>query len=218
MKLLTHLTTTAFIFTATNSFAHSLNDWTLETEGPSFEVYSKESQDKRYEILARADVQTSLGAFLALMQDAERAPDWVANCKKIMVQTSSSGLDAIVHSYYDAPWPVKDRDMVTKTHIHLDDDQQGYTVSVSDLGQDIPKSVGYIRIQNVEGAWDVRQLEGGFVRVTYQGSGNPAGNLPQWVTNDLLVQSTSETFEQMTQLLREDQYRNASTLALLHHP
>lgn len=64
----------------------------------------------------------------------------------------------------------------------------------------------------------MRQLEGGFVRVTYQGSGNPAGNLPQWITNDLLVQSTSETFEQMTQLLREDQYRNASTIALLQHP
>lgn len=67
MKLLTHLTTTAFIFTATSSLTHSLNDWTLKTEGPSFKVYSKESQDKRYEILARADVQTSLGALLALM-------------------------------------------------------------------------------------------------------------------------------------------------------
>lgn len=217
MTLIQHLITTGLIFTVTNAVATSLDDWTLETEGQSFEVYSKASQNNHYEILARAEVQTSLGAFLALMRDTERAPDWIANCEKVKVQTSSSGLDATVHSYYNVPWPVKDRDMVTKTHLQFDDDQQGYTVSISDLGQDVPDSDGYVRIQNVEGVWDVRQLEGGFVRVTYQGSGNPAGNLPEWMTNDLLVDSTSETFEQMTQLLIEDKYRNSSTLTQLQH-
>jgi hypothetical protein len=181
--------------------------WTLQKQQGSLSVFARPTSKGDYEVLAKTQTTNSLASVLFLLDDVERAPKWIAHCKKVVL-INKDGNKRWVHSLFDAPWPLKDRDMVTYSLISRNPETNAIKIEVHNRGELLPDENNFVRMQNVYGQWLISAIEPGLTEVRYQGAGNPAGNIPQWLANKLLIDSTFTTFQNMQRLLSQPQYQD----------
>ncbi|KUI99187.1 hypothetical protein [Vibrio sp. MEBiC08052] len=184
----------------------STEQWSLYKTHGSVKVYSHKTTTNHIEVKAVAIVKAIPGALVALLHDAQRGPEWIANCRQVVIETKSAH-ERIIHVYYSAPWPVEDRDMVIDSVIHYDPQAQKLTISVQDVGDQYPLERNYVRMKDVSGEWQAIRLNHQQTQISYQGQGSAAGHIPLWLENKLLLSSTYETFLNMATVIEEDVYQ-----------
>ncbi|TDO95321.1 START domain-containing protein [Marinomonas balearica] len=181
-------------------------EWKLYSKSTSVAVYSRLTE-VGLEVKAIATVRSKPDALLKLLEDTDAASQWIANCKAVVVKARPSIKERLVHSYYNAPWPVRDRDMVTYSYVVSDGDGKGYRIEVTDVGQDFPQDPAYVRMEQVSGMWRIKTISDQRVQISYQGRGSAAGAIPKWLSNKLLLESTAETFENLTKMIVKMKYQ-----------
>lgn len=184
--------------------------WTLHSDKNHIKIYTQ-TLAVGIKVKAVTDIKASLGALLALLEDTNQAPTWIANCKKVVIEAAPSPYERRVHVYYNAPWPVRDRDMVTYSIVKLDQDGLGYQIEIKDEGHNFPIVDKYVRMKHVQGTWTVRNIGSGIVRVSYEGSGDASGKIPRWMSDNLLIKSTTKTFENLRDILSKSEYQVSSS-------
>ncbi|MFT4993175.1 MAG: hypothetical protein ACI965_000193 [Paraglaciecola sp.] len=182
-------------------------DWKLERQARHITVSSQLNDAGYKNILATTVVKSRPGALLRLLDDVARAPQWIANCIAVEVISAPSDNERIVHSYFAAPWPIKDRDMLTYSVTSV----QGNSLSIdiSGRGKAYPLNVGYVRMQDMFGQWRITELTKGHIQITYQGGGNPAGEVPRWLANKAVIDATFATFINLREVIVDDKYQQA---------
>ena len=187
-------------------------DWKLEKQEQQITVSSKLGDSGYKSILATTVVKSRTEALLRLLDDVERGPLWIANCIAVEVIATPSENERIVHSYFSAPWPIKDRDMVTYSLTSAQ--QTPLRISISNRGNAYTLDEAYVRMQDMFGEWKVSELANDEIRITYQGGGNPAGKLPRWLANMALIDATFETFINLTDIIIDGKYQQAQILSI----
>lgn len=187
------LALTSLIF---SRFSAATENWEVQKDDDGIKVYSRKTNSGYEEIKATTIVEALPIDMLTLLDNVAIASKWIDSAEKVELINSPSENERIVHSYFQAPWPVKNRDMVThsKTIFKQAGDVE---IIVTDYSHVIPASNQYIRMENVRGVWSLKILAHGKMRVTYEGYGEPAGGLPVWLANRLVKSSTFNTFKQL---------------------
>lgn len=191
------------------ALASEAQEWTLAKHENGVEVYSRTLANNLLQIKALTTVKGNHQAFLSLVGDVEHCNTWIANCTKIEIIEASKQNTSVVHSFFNAPWPIKDRDMVTRnTHVKQD---QRLNIFIEDVGQQYPTQPKYVRMTDVSGKWQLVEMADGSMSVSYVGSGNPSGNLPDWLARRVLLDSTFKTFSQLKSVINQAKYSSPMT-------
>jgi hypothetical protein len=180
--------------------------WVLEKQHGKLSVFARPGNEGNYEVLAKTQISSSLASVLILFDDVEHGPEWIAHCRKVEL-LNKDNKKRLVHTFFDAPWPLRDRDMLTYSEAHQDPDTLTIKITVENISKQLPEEKELVRMQNVNGQWLISSIEPGLIEIRYQGSGDPAGNIPQWLANKLLIDSTYTTFQNMQRLLSQPQYK-----------
>jgi hypothetical protein len=180
-------------------------DWKLEKQKNNVSIYSKKSDLGYKEILVKTIVEANPYSLVALLDDVAFAPQWMHNCIEVKILDEISSTERLVNSFFAAPWPVKDRDMIfySKTTFTNNTVQ----IEISDKGDSIPEHSTYVRMQDMYGLWEASPLENGRTEITYTGSGNPGGNLPTFIANKELITSMFKTFQNLNKVILLDEYQ-----------
>lgn len=157
-------------------------------------------------VKASTEISASPHALVHLMQDVEQAPEWINNNRKVTILESPAPNVNIVHSFFKSPWPVKDRDMITRSVISKHGD--GLQIEISNHGKHYPASKGYTRMEHVQGRWQVYPKADGKVLIQYEGTGDPSGRIPRWLANQVLQDSMLNTFNNLRQKIQQEKYQN----------
>jgi ribosome-associated toxin RatA of RatAB toxin-antitoxin module len=197
-------------FTMLNSAV--CQDWQLEKTKDAVQVYSRDSSNQQNntaykEILAITTVKASPSALLNLLNDIERAPQWVDSCIKVVLLSDHDDKYKLVQSTFSAPWPLNNRDMLTKSITTIQDQQ--IIIDIMDAGKTLPLQKNTVRMTDIQGQWTIKPIDESNIEIRYQGSGNPAGNIPMWLANKVLIDSTFNTFIKLSSLVTEDRYQHA---------
>ncbi|MEF1173318.1 START domain-containing protein [Vibrio sinaloensis] len=194
-KPLCSLALSALIVSA-HSLASSNLYWQFEGDSEGISVYSREHTDGLVEIKTQMFTPTSYGAFLTLLEDSENIPNWVDNVSSSRVLNQLSTTENIVYTQFSAPWPAKDRDMVT--YSRYTQDELGFTLTITDEPPaTFPLQEGYIRIESVNAQWQLQKLTSGTTLIEYTAFADPGGALPNWLINKLAKESARKTFENL---------------------
>jgi hypothetical protein len=111
-----------------------------------------------------------------------------------------SETENIVYTQFAAPWPAKDRDMVTYSKFVIDD--ASFTLRIKDAPSNtLAEQEDYIRITRVKATWTLQKLTNGTTHIEYIAFADPGGALPDWLANDLAKESARNTFEGLRQQL-----------------
>jgi hypothetical protein len=166
--------------------------WTERKADGNVEVYARE-EGNNFEILAITRVKSSPEAFLSLLRDTAKAPEWIHNARQVTLLAQPSANEDLVHTIFNAPWPVQDRDMVTLSRIIRSADGTAMRIEISDASDRHPATPETVRMRKVNGLWHLLPQQS-HTLICYQGSGDAAGNIPRWLSRSLLVSGTYNTF------------------------
>lgn len=187
------------------SFTSSANDWKLEKQQNAVSIYSKSTDSGYKEIKVTTIVESNPHALIALFNDVSFSSQWIHNCIEVETLQEVSPSQRLVNTFFEAPWPVKDRDMVTLSTITTS--KLAVQIEISDRSDAIPQHDKFVRMQNMHGLWEAVSLEEGNSEITYTGGGNPGGNLPTFIANKELISSMFNTFQNLKKVIVLEQFQ-----------
>ena len=181
-------------------------DWVLEKQKGNVSIHSQETDSGYKDILVKTTIDVKSSALIALLEDVAFYSQWMHNCLEVKIIENISPNERIINSFFNAPWPVKNRDMVVLSEIKTENDR--VSITLSDQGNSIPHHSKFVRMQNMHGVWQARKLENGQTEITYEGGGNPGGNLPIFLANNELIDSMFKTFQNLNKVILLDKYQS----------
>ena len=88
---------------------------------------------------------------------------------------------------YDTPWPVSDRDLVVDARITFDPVTGAKMIEAKSLLNVVPEKPNLIRIKKYWQKWTVIPMQHGIVHVILEGSVDPGGSVPAWLSNMVIT-------------------------------
>src|SRR5690606_5636655 len=154
-------------------------------------------------------VQSSLMALVALIEDHHHAAEWIHQCRAIDIIERPGAEEIMFYMVTGAPWPVKDRDSVVHSLLQQDPDTHTVRIDMAVRNDVFPPNEDMIRITDMQGFWQFRPLAAGWVEVTAQGHAGPGGRIPGWVINNRVADSPYDSLRNLQKKAQEPRYQQA---------
>lgn len=189
--------------------------WEEKRDKDEIKIFTSEVSGSPYRaVRGEMTIKGTVAALVALVDDLPNCPNWADLCKESRLVKTVSETEKFIYVYNDAPFPVKDRDVVV--HVFWSKNQASGKISmrssatnteVSELLEPITNSA--IRLNNAVSQWHFTPLEDGNVLVESFAHINPNGPTPAWITNLLLVGSPFKTMTNMRNIIQAGDYSDA---------
>ncbi|WP_154179442.1 START domain-containing protein [Vibrio furnissii] len=167
--------------------------WHMAKSDNGITIQTRKHRDGLVEIRAQMLVPTTYAAFMNLLENSSNLPNWIDHVASSRVLKKISDHEHIVYTRFSAPWPARDRDMVTYSQF-----QQfpgSLVLTIEDASDQYPEQEGFVRIKAVKATWTLEKLTNGMTHIDYTAFADPGGMLPNWLANKLSVSSAFNTFE-----------------------
>ncbi len=187
------------------------NQWQQERDRNGISVHTKSVEGSPYRaVKAVMRVNASLSELVALVQDSTACKDWAAHCKSSEIVAQQSPTEMLVYTLNDLPWPVANRDAVTRVVWQQDPETLTVTMSAKIVAEEsVPKKKGAVRLQQGVTSWEFAPAGEGQVQVISKAHIDPEGATPAWLTNQLLVGAPFDTMAAMRKLVESGAYAQA---------
>ncbi len=185
-------------FLGTESFAQS---WNLSKDQSGVKVYTRKKAGwDLKEFKGVIYVNTDMKRVEATLRDASRHSDWMHKTHDTRTVKRVSDNLFYVYSRIATPWPVSDRDNVTKYRFKYISEEEFYIYFENVSGLVAEKS-GLVRIKKMEGFWHVKKVGNNRVQVTQQAVAEAGGSIPAWLANSGVVDAPYGTLLALKQRL-----------------
>lgn len=179
--------------------AGETTEWKLRREESGVQVYTRNVAGSPFEEF-RAVVtisSTTLTGVLDVIMDVKKYPVNFPNCGGSEVLVQKSKYDDIHYIIIDAPWPVTDRDAIYEAATTISEDGKHAVVKLSPRGDYIKEKPNLVRVRNGSGFWELDEVGKNQIRVVYQFHADPAGAIPAWIANSVIVMNPLKTMESL---------------------
>ena len=176
--------------------------WALEKDKEGIQVFTRKVEGyaiKEYKAII--SLKTTVPQLTNLLKDHANLKSWFVKCPTSERLKKVSDNEYYVYFLNDAPWPVSDRDNVTKMTFELLDNgtQLVHLKGVSDY---IPEKSGIVRLPRMQAKWIFEPQADGMVKVTQQVLADLGGKVPGWLVNFAIVEAPFETLNNLRKEVR----------------
>lgn len=193
--------------------AQDAGDWQLEKHDKTLgiKVYTRAMPGSDLRAFrGEMTIASTLTAPVALIEDTQRAPQWMHNCGIVEIIEYKQPGEAISYVITEAPWPVSDRDTIVHSVASQDPETKTVRIDVTARNDVFPANEEFIRITHMTGFWSFTPRDNGLIDVVYQVHAEPNGGLPSWLANSVVVDTPYYTMKNMQRLLSEQTYQQAT--------
>ncbi|MFK3973449.1 START domain-containing protein [Pseudomonas sp. NPDC087358] len=169
-------------------------DWQLAKDEDGIKVYLNRVPHSQYQsfrgvALIKADVPT----LSHLQENLTIACKWLYACADMRL-LKIEGDSTFVYLTTELPWPANTRDMVLRVRTEQTDDG-GVVRHLSAVNGMQPEVPGVIRVEQLEGVWQMVPKGERETEVTYQLQAEPAGDIPSWLANRFVIDAPMVTLK-----------------------
>lgn len=152
-----------------------------------------------YAFKGQVKVSEPMFKVLTILANTTLMSNWYYRLKSVEILKTINKKETIVRSITDLPWPLDDREAITKiTKVHLSEFQARINFLQEDY--DLPKTKGLVRIKHLKGYWQLDQITENETLITHMVESNPSGQIPAWVTNQLISEIPVYSLEKLKNL------------------
>lgn len=176
-------------------------DWELKKDKNGIKIYTRRSENadiKEYKAVTL--IKTDVAAALKVITDGDNLWKWNDKTSDSKTLKTLSETEFVFWMKNDLPWPLKNRDLVTRVKITEQGDKSIKITLSPEATHTIPEDSNSIRITSFKGHW-LLAPKGNYVEVTQQLYGDPGGTLPAWIVNTLLTSAPYRTFLNLKEIL-----------------
>lgn len=172
-----------------------VDEWVYEREKKGIKVFTKKGKwgnlrDSKAVMVVSGTPQQ----IYTFLTDFSNYNTWYPRCSKSRVLAKLSEDEMIVQLYFDAPWPVKDRDCILRIKTVRDAKTGAITIYQTSEPKYSREESDVVRIQQIQAVWKLTPKNGG-TEIINEYASNPGGNIPDWMTNTQSVENPLATFE-----------------------
>lgn len=185
-------------------------DWKLakESESLGIKVFTSEVEGSNLDAFkGEMVVKEQLWRLLALLNDIKKAPKWVENCKSMELLEQKSEKEAIFYTVNHVPWPLLNRDLVSRVKTHVDEQTHAVTLNISAVAGVVDKKEKLVRIPMLKGFWRFIPVSKDEIKVIYQVHADPGGDIPAWLANAVAVNNPFNTLKNMQKMLKTNDFK-----------
>ena len=175
------------IFLLTSLFAipvFSQDNWELVKEDEQIKVYMNKKRNNKHLTHVRASSTTTRGSlkdYYALMKNVDNYKSWMHGVKSIELVERQTENEFTYYMLSDFPWPAKDRDIVIKTKVHFERDNNLVYTDSENIENIIPEKDGIRRLQKMNASWSFEQVDPETIKIMYEGKIHSSIVLPDWL-------------------------------------
>ena len=174
----------------TISFSALAQSWDFIKEKDGIRIYTcKEAGKSLKSYKGIVDINAPAEQVFALIEDVNNTDWWDKNFNQIRVLHYKKNKRAQYYLVYDLPWPVADRDLCVDVVVSIDPLTGVSTITAVPLPGVVPENHDMIRIKEYRQTWTVKPAGKDLAHVILEGYIDPAGSIPDWISNMLIVES-----------------------------
>jgi len=194
MRYYQHLFILIFFFTFMISWPLAAQSWNFVKEKDGIKIYTREEDGKSLKSYKGVtDIKASAENIFALIEDVNNTDWWDKNLTQIKVLFYEKYKRAQYYLVYDLPWPVPDRDLCVDVTVTIDKMTGERRITAVPLTGIIPERKDIIRIKDYRQTWTVVPAGNDMTHVILEGFVDPAGKIPDWISNLLIIDSPFKT-------------------------
>lgn len=166
------------------------NDWVrvVDRDGITVDLHTEWKSTLTYR--AQGSLPVSREKLFLFLTDVGGYTDWVNGCTVSVLLEKKPG-SYVYYSYYDLPWPLQDRDAVSR--VTLREVGNGIVAEIEAVNTDTLTADGALRIKNFSERHVLIQTGENTTLMKMQGSYDPGGYLPGWVIKKFLTWGPYDT-------------------------
>ena len=199
MKLISYLLITICVLGSTPDFG----EWELKKTESNIKIYTRDVAGSDLKEFKATTVFKNVTMSDVLKQIYE-APAYHDN-SNFSISYTIENLNSQAERYFyyseELPWPLKNRDVVTKLALEEQDSNTVF-LSIKVMPEGIPQKEKTIRIQDLKGSWLLEKHPDG-IRATQQIYMDPGGIVPAFIVNSLIVKGPLKTFTTLKKSLKQ---------------
>ena len=158
--------------------------------------------------VAVATIDAPQHSVLSLLYDVDAATEWVWKTREMrVVQELSESDGRVVYQLVSAPWPVTDREIITRSLAYMDPESSEAFIKIECQPDFLPENSSYVRVRQMEGAWNIVPLSENSCRVIFRLHIEPAGEIPSWLANIAVIDTPYHTLCNMRDMVKREKYR-----------
>jgi hypothetical protein len=164
--------------------------WNFIKEKDGVKLYTRKDDGKTLKSYKGvADIHAPASKVFAMIEDVYHTEWWDKSVSEIRVLKYEKNRMAQYYIRYDLPWPWTDRDLCVDVKTTYNPATGEGTVAAGPLNGLIPENKELVRIKEYHQTWTVQPAGPDLSHVTLEGYADPAGTIPDWVTNMIIVNS-----------------------------
>jgi hypothetical protein len=164
--------------------------WQFAKEEAGIRIYTrKESGRSIKSYKGEATVKAPAAKVVAMLEDIHHTDWWDKNVKMVRIISYEKNRSAKYYIEYDLPWPVADRDLAVEVRVEHDIKSETTKIIAGPLNGVVPEKPDKVRIKAYAQSWTVKAAGPGMCLVVLEGFADPAGNVPDWLINYIIVDS-----------------------------
>ena len=194
------LISTLFLFVNLN--ASMQTDWKLRKDDAGVKVFTRNIEGSPFEEFKAVVTipHTTLTGVLDIITNVKDYPVNFPNCSSAKVLVQKAKYDDIHYLTINAPWPVTDRDAIYEATTTISADGKHARIKLVPRGDFKAENKDFIRVYNGSGFWELDEIAPNSIQVVYQFHADPAGSIPAWVANSVIVSNPFRTMESLRNL------------------
>jgi hypothetical protein len=170
--------------------------WNFVKEKDGIKIYTCEDASKSLKSFRGVtDINETAENIFALLEDVNNTDWWDKGITQIKVLLYEKNKRAQYYLVYDLPWPVIDRDLCVDVTVTIDQVTGERSITAVPLTGVIPERRGLVRIRDYRQTWTVIPAGKEMSHVVLEGFIDPAGGIPDWISNLLLIDSPLKTIK-----------------------
>lgn len=148
-------------------------------------------------------VKAEPAALLTVLRDTARHREWLPKSREVKVWARSGTDDELVYTLLESPWPVQDRELITRSHVSRHADC-GLALKVWAEPDALRERPGLVRIRVSQGRWEALPQTDGTTLVRLETYTDPGTSLPGWLVNPMTIKAALESFQAIRRLMEAD--------------
>ncbi len=196
-----------FLLSVSLGYADGGN-WVVKKDQDGIQVQQQQSGSPHETTKGVVEVEATLDALAALLQDISACPRWVHDCTEGRLVETISPAKRLTYTVIHLPFPLQDRDMYINSVIRYQRKAGTVTITLSGRENQDTGQKGRTRVLGLKGSWVFQQTSPGHVRVNYQIYANPQAPLNGPV-NDHMAESVFHTLQNLRDVVKDAKYRDA---------
>lgn len=168
----------------------SAQTWTFVKEQEGIKLYTrKEAGNTLKSFRGVTEVNCTMDKVATLLGNVKNHDWWDENLKEIKILKYEKDKYFQYYLVYHVPWPFTDRDLCVEAFMTIDPLTGIRTIAASPLKDGVPEKPDLIRIKKYWQKWTIQQKDNGVIRLTLEGFVDPAGSIPSWLYNMVIVET-----------------------------